>query len=44
MLRDFFYSITTLIYWVLAHYELYGIDILKNEGRCSFSFSVRLPP
>ena len=35
MLRDFFYSITTLFIWVSITCEVQGVDALRNEGRCS---------
>ena len=35
MLRGFSYSITALIYWVLALCELWVVCTLGNESRCS---------
>ena len=37
MLREFFYSITTLFIWVSITCEVWGVDTLKNWGRCSIS-------
>ena len=42
MLRGFPYSITALIYWVLALCELWGVCTLGNESRCSQHRAMRL--
>ena len=35
MLRGFFPLDNYLLYWVSVHCKLWGVDTLKNEGRCS---------
>ena len=37
MLRGFFPLDNYLLYWVSVHCKLWGVDTLKNEGRCSHS-------
>ena len=35
MLRGFSPLDNYLLYWVSVHCKLWGVDTLKNEGRCS---------
>ena len=41
MLRGFFPLDNYLLYWVSVYCKLWGVDALKNEGRCSLRRSPR---